>query len=372
MEKTLTIKATHAIFISDIHLGVKQNSEEWQENQRNYFYNFFIPQVKSIKKSLKPDEKLVCINLGDTFNDRKAIDIDVNNLAIDIFEDLSKEVEIYALNGNHDLSKRTNEGNTSLRSIKWIPNVTLITRPIVLNIDACGKEVKMIAIPYLGSNEKETEMLIKYSDKAQYALMHTELTKMKMDNGMTITAGANPEMFKGKIFSGHIHRRQEMKNAIYVGSPYHLTRGDIGDQKGLYVLNMQTAEISFIKNNYSPIYQNITIEQYVSMNAVQRQELLNNNYTAVVMNEEDLPKLKKQYDIYNLGIGTEARIVKPVINKKKHDITIDASKDYEELSIDELIKDSIDQLDADNETKDRLNTLSTEYLRNAMMDMSND
>ena len=33
--KSLSIKTTYAIFISDIHFGVRQNSEEWQENQKS-------------------------------------------------------------------------------------------------------------------------------------------------------------------------------------------------------------------------------------------------------------------------------------------------------------------------------------------------
>lgn len=372
MVKKLDITATHIIFISDIHLGIKQNSEEWQENQRNYFYNFFIPQIKAIKSKLKPNEKLVCFDLGDTFNDRKAIDIDVNNLAIDIFEDISKEIEIYALNGNHDLSKRTNEGTTSLRSFKWIPNVTLITAPTLVKVNIGSSEVSIIAIPYLGNIEKENMLLVKHSSIADYALLHTELSKMKMDNGMTITAGVNADAFKGKIFSGHIHRRQEMGNAIYVGSPYHTTRGDIGDQKGLYLLNLQTKALSFIPNNYSPIYQNIPIEKFMSMNTVERQQTLDNNYTAIIMNESDLPKIKKNYDIYNLGIGTNAKIVKPVINKQHQEISVEDGKEYQDLSLIELIKDSISQLELDDEAKDRLSSMSVTYLNNAESEIADD
>jgi len=44
--KKLNINATHVLFISDIHFGRHVNAEEWQENMRNYFYNFFIPYIK--------------------------------------------------------------------------------------------------------------------------------------------------------------------------------------------------------------------------------------------------------------------------------------------------------------------------------------
>ena len=133
--KQIDIKATHILMISDIHFGAHVNSEEWQENMKNYFYNFFIPKVKELKATLKDGDRMVLVNLGDTFNDRKAIDINVYNLAIDIFEDVAKEVETYIINGNHDLAKKTNEGNMSLRAIQYIDNVHLITDPTILNIN---------------------------------------------------------------------------------------------------------------------------------------------------------------------------------------------------------------------------------------------
>lgn len=369
----LDIKASHIIFISDIHFGRHVNSEEWQDNMRQYFINFFVPKIREIKRSLLPDEKLICINLGDTYQDRKAIDINVNNLAIDMMDEIAKEVEVYILNGNHDLAKKTNDGNNSIRSFEYRPNITLITDPTLISINyEGGKHTKMIAIPYLGSTDLESQYLSTYSSKAKYALMHTELTNMKMDNGMLITSGANPEMFKGMIFSGHIHRRQEGKHVIYVGSPYHMDKGDIGNNKGIYVLNLKTNKYDFIENNYSPIYQTLTIEMYDEMDITTRQAYLNNNYTFIIIQEDDVPKYRKKYDIHNLGIGTTAKEVKVVPIKHKQNIAADENTDYKELSTIELINDSIAQLDTDDETKRRLIPLSNQYFKDAEESIAND
>lgn len=370
--KKLSIKASHIIFISDIHFGKHVNSEEWQDNMRNYFYNFFLPHVKKIKASLKEDEKLVCINLGDTYDDRKAIDINVTNLAIDVVEDIAKEIPMYILNGNHDLAKKTNLGNTSLRTIEYIPNVTLITDPTLLTLQYGDKlTTKIIAIPYLGSTELETNYLVEYNKKAKYALMHTELTKMKMDNGMTITNGANPDMFKGLILSGHIHKRQESKHVIYVGAPYHMNKGDINNDCGLYVLDLAKDDLSFTKNTYSPIYHSIQIDEYDSMSLAERQSFFNNNYNYVIINEDDVPKYKKKYDLNNLGLGTTAKKVTLITNKKHQ--SIDASvAEYKEKSISELINESINQLEIDNDSKTRLYSLSNMYLHEAEQQLIND
>lgn len=362
--KNLSIKATYAIFISDIHFGVRQNSEEWQENQRSYFYEWFIPLVKAYIASLKPDEKAVLMVLGDVYEDRKTIDIDVSNLSIDIFSDIAEILPVYIINGNHDLSKKTNKGNTSLRTIDLIPNVTVIKEPTMVKItNPVDKAVThVIAIPYLGDTSEETKYLANYSDKASVALMHTEIAKMKMDNGMTITSGANPESFKGLIIAGHIHRRQENGKVIYVGSPYHTSRNDIGNEKGIYIMDIQNKEFKFKMNNFSPIFHTIHIEEYLKMNINERRQFFDNNYNFIIVEEQDVPKYKKKIDIYNLKEGTNAKIARPIFNKMKIEAGIEEGKDYKELSIEELINDSICQLEIDDNAKDRLKELSHSYL----------
>ena len=104
--ETIKINSGNVILISDIHFGVSSSSEEWQENSNDYFQNWFIPYVRNeLKKT--PDAVICC--LGDVYHDRKSIDIDVNNLCIDIFEQLAQIIPVYIINGNHDLSKNTNK-----------------------------------------------------------------------------------------------------------------------------------------------------------------------------------------------------------------------------------------------------------------------
>ena len=370
--KEIDVKASHILMISDIHFGAHVNSEEWQENMKNYFYGFFIPKIKELKTTLEEDERVILVNLGDTFNDRKAIDINVYNLAIDIFEDIAKEIDVYTLNGNHDLAKKTNEGNTSLRAIQYIPNVTLITDPTLLNINyEGGKHTKIIAVPFLGDHSQETKYLMENA-KAKYAFMHTDLAAMKYDNGMLITEGVNTDVFSGIVYSGHIHKRQETKKCIYVGSPYHISKSDIGNQKGLYLLNLKTNKHEFIENNYSPIYHSLLMEKYVEMSLGERQAFLNNNYNYIIIKEENLAEYKKKFDVYNLGIGTTAKFVKPVINKQSINIDVDENIDYKEKTTSELINESIRDLEVEEEMKLRLIKTSEQYLKEAEAEIAND
>lgn len=362
--KTITIKQKKAIFIADTHMGVRSSSEEWQDNIKSYFYDWFIPYIKKITKG---NSDYFLAVLGDVYDDRKSIDINVNNMAIDIFEDLGQLLPVYIINGNHDLSKKTNKGNTSLRSLTNIPGITVIKNPTLLKIKP-DKDVlsTVIAIPYLGDHVEENKVLREYSGKADFAFMHTDISQMSFDNGMTIVGAVDSEIFKGRIFSGHIHRRQEMKNVIYVGSPYHLRRSDIDNVKGIYTLDFTKDEhnIMFKENNFSPIFHKINVEDFLNMGIEERSAFLNNNYNDIVVDEKALRKYKMS-DVYDLANLTSAKRVMIVVNKTKHDMSIDEEKDYKELSIQELINDSIDQLDVDDETKTRLKDISKVYLKSA-------
>lgn len=361
---SMNIDATHVVFISDIHFGKHKNTEEWQENMRAYFSDMFIPYVKSVKESLSDNEHLICICLGDTYDDRNTINIDVNNVAIDVFEELSSIVPVYMLNGNHDLSMKTNNGNTSIRSLGLINNMKIIKEPTMLTF--MPSKVNCIAIPYLGDMKLENQYLNENTG-TPFALMHTELEKMKMDNGTVITSGVNSDKFKGKIFAGHIHKRQENGNCIYVGSPYHMTKSDVGNKKGIYLLNVKTGQLTFTENNVSPEYKIYRIEDYEKWSFDERKQYMDNNYNYIVLHEDDMDEIIKKFpNIYNLGDGTAAKKVTLTVIKRKYDIEVDINENYKEKSVEELLHESIKQITLDDyETYERLVKLSDQFYKDA-------
>jgi DNA repair exonuclease SbcCD nuclease subunit len=195
--------------------------------------------------------------LGDIYDNRKAIDIGVSNIAIDIFDEIRQICPLYLMTGNHDLSKKTNNGNNSLRAFAFRDNVELISKPTDLLIyegksDSTNPLAKVIAIPYLGDSSEELKVLADHNKGWDYAFMHTEITNMQMDNGMSIISGVNPDAFEGQIIAGHIHKRQETKKVVYVGNPFQMSRGDVSNDKGLYLLDLKKKKMTFIQNDYSP------------------------------------------------------------------------------------------------------------------------
>ncbi len=51
MDSFVRSDVDRVIFISDIHLGIRNASFEWIENMTNYFDNFFIPLIKKYKEA---------------------------------------------------------------------------------------------------------------------------------------------------------------------------------------------------------------------------------------------------------------------------------------------------------------------------------
>lgn len=366
--ETIKINSGNVILISDIHFGVSSSSEEWQENINDYFQNWFIPYVKDeLKKT--PDAVICC--LGDVYHDRKSIDIDVNNLCIDIFEQLAQIIPVYIINGNHDLSKKTNKGNSSLRSLGNIDNVTVIKEPTMLQFVEGRKNIaKVAAIPYLGDCNDENKELVKFDKRADYAFMHTDISKMKFDNGMTIVGAVDAEKFAGKVISGHIHKRQETDKVVYVGSPYQMSRGDIDNQKGIYKLILSTGEMIFTPNNYSPIFQKIDITKFLNFTDKERTDALKNNYTDIVIDEVNIDKYKMG-DVYEILNSCQAKRAQIQVIKSKTNIQVDEnSEEHTELSMEELINSAIEQLaDVDDEFKGKLKVMSAEYLKNAQSEL---
>ena len=359
----IIIKQNKALFISDLHFGVRSSSDEWRENIKSYFYDFFIPFIKNLKIS-NPEDEYVLIVLGDVFDDRKSININDNELAIDIFEEISSIISVIIINGNHDLAKKTNRGNSSLRSLSNINNLTVIRKPTLITVKPDKKIInKFIAIPYLGNYAEENATLRTYSGKAKYAFMHTDISKMKYDNGMQIVGAVDAELFKGTILSGHIHKRQESKNVYYIGCPYQLRRSDIDNQKGIYQLDIENNEIVFFPNNFSPIFHKIKVEELLEMNINDRNKFLRNNYNDIIINENDL-RTYKPTDIYDIGNIANAKRMYIAVNKSKK-VDIDENIEYSEMSIEDLINDSINNLDVDDTVKDRLLKKSQLYLHNA-------
>ena len=88
------------LLIGDSHLGMSypNNYQKWLSVSIDYFNNFLIPLIEN-----EMNKNDIVIHLGDLFDNRNLIPIDVLNHAQCFLEKISKICPVHILVGNHDM-----------------------------------------------------------------------------------------------------------------------------------------------------------------------------------------------------------------------------------------------------------------------------
>jgi DNA repair exonuclease SbcCD nuclease subunit len=241
--------------LSDLHFGkYTKDQDKWLKNMTDYFYDFFIPLLKEYKKE---NDKLFI--LGDLFDNRSSISIKAINTVINLFEDLSKIIEIHILLGNHDMYLMNTPDINSVSVIRNISNIIVYDKPTEITID--NHEILMM--PWINGKNNEIEILEKYKGK-DLLFCHSDLNGCRTQLYPTRPLSRHIldiTDFVGytKVYSGHIHIVQTINNFTFVGSPYHLDRNDVGNRKGIFIYDTVKKKDVFIENDFSPEFKKIKL-----------------------------------------------------------------------------------------------------------------
>lgn len=239
--------------IGDIHLGMSypNNVDKWFKVSQEYFEKFLLPLAK---KELNKDDIIVL--LGDLFDNRNVVPINILNYAQYLIEELSKICTTHVIIGNHDLyTKSTNDVNT-VKLYKYIPNVFVYEEP--KEIKYAGKSILML--PWIEKRANQVEILNQH--KCDYLFCHSDLNGAKMHLNSVAhknTDKIDVEDFKRykHVYSAHIHLVQVNKNFTFVGSIHEMDRNDIGNQKGIFILDVENETEKFIPNDISPRFKKV-------------------------------------------------------------------------------------------------------------------
>jgi DNA repair exonuclease SbcCD nuclease subunit len=272
--ETEHIKYKKIFLISDLHFGVRANSLEWLQNQVQFFEEFYIPFLKQ-----NVEEGDILFVLGDWFDNRQLLDIFVMNTSIDIVMKMAEILPVHFITGNHDIYKKYDTDVNSIVAFKYIPNVTIYEKPLIVT----DGDTKIFVMPWVGNQEQEENYL--KSNHYDFAFAHTDIAGFQYDNNRVISKGVNLNKIKGikRLFSGHIHKRQELQHYVYIGSPYQTKRSDIGNNKGVYVFNPATNRVKFTPNKLSSVFQRILLEDILELPLKKAKEIFNNNYSDIIV-----------------------------------------------------------------------------------------
>lgn len=348
------------VLISDIHLGVRNASDEWMENIENYFDNLFIPALKGLSK----EKKTAVIIAGDFFDNRKNIDISVMNTGMNIIEKISKIVEVFMIIGNHDIYKKKDTGINSLAVFKFFKNVNVIDELSILEVK---NNKRFLLVSWVGDGEEETDILLKNKDLSDFAILHSDIIGFKYDNGRPILRGVNTSIYDGKIYSGHIHKHDQSGNVTYIGCPYQLKRSDLGNTKGYYILDFNddnTVTEKFVENNYSPKFVKLQFDDILELTIDEIKKYASNNYVDIILpvKYKNLINLSKLMDAMD---SCNARKTIFLIDKSDSVISETTTERKTDMTIEDVFSDFVKNMDVTDEIRTTLEKMNQDYLAQA-------
>jgi DNA repair exonuclease SbcCD nuclease subunit len=343
---------------------------------KDYFDNFFIPFIKKSKKS---KHKPCVVIAGDYFDNRQSIDINVMNVAIDTMQNIAKECKVFMVIGNHDIYKKSDTDITSLRPMTDIKNVTVIYDQMELEIKD-GK--KFLLTSWVGDFKKENKIISDEKNNYDILVFHTELSGMSYDNGRKILNGINMDIVDDdKIVSGHIHKRQESKKGIYLGSPYHITRSDIGNKKGIYTFTVKDGSIvrEFTENDYSPEY---VLERFAAIgrNPEDWKDIVSNNYVYIIFTSDELDVVNvnkfiselQEYKPRNIELieeRTKVDVNNPEVSMDENGEVIDLNVSPD-ATVEEIFEKKVKAFKLTKKDEKEVNKINVEYLKRAAEELA--
>ena len=324
-----------AIF-SDLHLGVHSNSTSW--------HNYAIEWAHWFKEECKRKNIKDIIFCGDWHHNRSEISVNTLQVSADIFDILSG-FNIIAITGNHDIYYKHRTDVNSLSIFKKRKNVTILD-----SFDTIEAFDRTITLCPWNTNIKE----IPQSD---VIFGHFEIETFKMNSYRVCEEGLKVKDLLKKcslIISGHFHTRHEKKfsrgTILYVGNPFQMDFGDTGNQKGYYVLDLDTLQYDFTPNNISPTYKKISLSELVREGTITKNTI--NNFAG------NIARLKVDMNISQADMDIllkKLTLLKPEVLTVDYDINfnrlIDDTDNKEDLSgidIPQAIEEFVNLLEIKN------------------------
>ncbi len=257
------------LLIGDTHLGLgyPNKLDHFFKVSTEYFEKFLVPILNKLTK----DD--IIVHLGDLFDNRNIVPINILNYAQSILEKMAAICPVHIIIGNHDIYNKSDNQINSLKAYSYIPNVSVYETTTKISFN--GKDILMM--PWIENRKEQVEVLKEYSG-CDYLFCHSDLNGAKMhltSVGHRNSDKIDVEEFSGykHVYSGHIHLVQKNKNFTYVGSIHEMDRNDIDNQKGIFILESTKEAEIFIPNNISPKFKKIYINKEEDI------ELLTENVT---------------------------------------------------------------------------------------------
>jgi DNA repair exonuclease SbcCD nuclease subunit len=335
-------------FITDTHLGVRNNSNDWIENIRDYFFNWFFPLVK---ENYKPGD--ILLHLGDFFDSRQSINLRVLNLGIEIAEEMSRLFKggVHIIVGNHDIWGKNSNDINSLKSIKWIPGIKIYEEPVSTRFG----DKSFFLMPWRKDHEEDSKTL--EEAKSHHVLCcHADIRGLKFNKYVMNEEGSDVSKFEKfqKVYSGHIHYAQVVGNINMLGSPYEITRSDMDNPKSVWLLDLETLEDKRFVNNHSPKFKRFNFEQILESTPEQLEPEFRNNFVDILI--DPVMSLKAPLSVLTDILTTQKSLKFHPYDPNQANSLSQQIIDTEgkQFNVLDFAREFVNNLDEPQETKDKM------------------
>lgn len=324
------------IKVGDMHFGFGNNSMEWYHRSKEFIVKMLIPIIKqSVEKYGK--DRVCIVFVGDQGDNKQSINTYIQNMLIDLITEIQELVVCHMLVGNHDTPLVNDISVNSNKAFGLLPNVYVHSEPtLVKAVD--GSLVGLT--PWVSTKESLLDTLKEYKEKdIKYMYGHNEVAGFHYE-GKPVEESGNISLsdlsFLTRAWFGHIHKKQDIGNTMFVGSSYHIKKGEYKNNVGLTVYSYKKKQEHFIENTISPRFKRISLFDIMNMTVKKANEFVKKSYTTVV-----LPS--NLYGVVNTtkinDVLTGYRDIDSVsISNKNSDNNIDGSQ-LDILDIDESLYD---------------------------------
>lgn len=271
------------IFVGDMHFGFGNNSMEWFNRSKEFMKKMLIPIIKqTVEKYGK--ERVSVIFVGDQGDNKQSINVIIQNMLIDLVKEIQKLVVCHMLVGNHDTPLINDVSINSNKAFGLMPNVYVYSKPTLFKT---VKDDWFGFTPWVSTKEKLLNVLAEYKKSGvEYMVGHNEVFGFHYE-GKPVEETKNITLadleFLEKAWFGHIHKKQSLKNTTFVGSSYHIKKGEYKNTVGLTIYSFNKNQEHFIENTISPRFKRISLFEIMNMTVQEANKFVKKSYTTVVL-----------------------------------------------------------------------------------------
>ena len=281
--------------ITDQHFGARKGSKFLHEYFKKFYDDVFFPY-------LEENEITTIIDMGDTFDNRRSIDLWSLEWAKENYYDRLEKlgITVHTIVGNHTAYyKDTNSINSVDLLLKQYNNVKIYSECTEVMID----NLQVLFIPWINAENFENTVKVVKATDSICAMGHLELNGFRAHRGHVMEDGMACDLFDkfDKVFSGHYHTRSDNGKIFYLGNPYEMFWNDVNDTRGFHIFDTDTLTHTPVNNPYKLFY-NIYYEDtnHKLFNATEYE----NKIVKVIVRKKTKPKdFEKFIDkLYSIGV----------------------------------------------------------------------